>query len=103
RSEGFGLTIAEAMALGKPTIATAYSGNLEFMTKENSYLCPYQLCPVGPEREPYPAASRWAEPDTRAAAELLRHVYLHREAAAQQGQRAAEDMRARRFPMLAGN
>ena len=32
RAEGFGLTMAEAMALGKPVIATAYSGNLEFMT-----------------------------------------------------------------------
>ncbi len=32
RSEGLGLTMAEAMALGKPVIATAYSGNLDFMT-----------------------------------------------------------------------
>ena len=48
RSEGFGLTIAEAMALGKPAIATAYSGNLEFMTAENSYLCPAPRCEVGP-------------------------------------------------------
>jgi glycosyltransferase involved in cell wall biosynthesis len=31
RSEGFGLSMAEAMALGKPVIATAYSGNLDFM------------------------------------------------------------------------
>ena len=94
RSEGFGLTMAEAMALGKPTIATAYSGNLEFMTEENSYLCPYRLCPIGPEREPYPATSEWAEPDIRAAAELFRDVYTQREAAARQGQRAAQDIRA---------
>jgi glycosyltransferase involved in cell wall biosynthesis len=39
RAEGFGLTMAEAMALGKPVIATGYSGNLAFMTAENSYLC----------------------------------------------------------------
>ena len=38
RSEGLGLTMAEAMALGKPVIATGYSGNLDFMTPENSYL-----------------------------------------------------------------
>ncbi len=42
RAEGFGLTMAEAMALGKPTIATGYSGNLEFMTPENSYLVGWQ-------------------------------------------------------------
>lgn len=57
RSEGFGLRMAEAMALGKPTIATAYSGNLDFMTAENSYLCPAPRSKVGPEREPYQADS----------------------------------------------
>ncbi|HSZ36690.1 MAG TPA: glycosyltransferase family 4 protein, partial [Acidimicrobiales bacterium] len=40
RSEGFGLGMAEAMALGKPVIATWYSGNCDFMTPVNS-------CPVG--------------------------------------------------------
>jgi glycosyltransferase involved in cell wall biosynthesis len=102
RSEGFGLTMAEAMALGKPTIATGYSGNLDFMTPENSYLCPYRLCPVGLEREPYPAASQWAEPDTAAAAQLLRAVYTNREAAELRGRRGAEDIRALHFPALAG-
>ena len=38
RSEGFGLTLAESMALGKPVIATGYSGNTDFMTPANSYL-----------------------------------------------------------------
>src|SRR6202035_5522728 len=31
RAEGFGLTLAEAMALGKPVIGTGYSGNVDFM------------------------------------------------------------------------
>ena len=31
RSEGYGFGIAEAMVLGKPVIATAYSGNMDFM------------------------------------------------------------------------
>ncbi len=33
--------MAEAMALGKPVVATGYSGNLHFMTPENSYLVDY--------------------------------------------------------------
>ena len=33
RSEGFGITMAEAMLLGKPVVATDYSGNIDFMTR----------------------------------------------------------------------
>ena len=92
RSEGFGLTMAEAMALGKPTVATAYSGNLDFMTAENSYLCAATRSEVGPEREPYPADSHWSEPGVAAAAALLRHVYGHPEEARARGRRAADDV-----------
>ena len=93
RSEGFGLSLAEAMALRKPVIATAYSGNLDFMTADNSYLCPARRCQVGPDREPYPAESYWSEPDPEAATGLLRHVYERQEEAAERGARAAEDIR----------
>jgi glycosyltransferase involved in cell wall biosynthesis len=75
RSEGFGLTIAEAMALGKPIIATGYSGNLDFMTETNSYLVPYELAAVGSGCGPYPKSSVWAEPDIGAAAGLIRRVW----------------------------
>jgi glycosyltransferase involved in cell wall biosynthesis len=43
RSEGFGLTMAEAMYLGKPTIATGYSGNIDFMNVSNSYLLDFSM------------------------------------------------------------
>jgi hypothetical protein len=102
RSEGFGLTIAEAMALGKPAIATAYSGNLEFMTPDNSYLCPFHRCNVGAEREPYPAESHWAAPDGAAGAGMLRHVYEHQAEAKARGARAAQDMRSLFAPAVAG-
>ena len=46
RSEGFGLGIAEAMLAGRPTITTAYSGNLDFMNSQNSCLVGYRLTPV---------------------------------------------------------
>jgi glycosyltransferase involved in cell wall biosynthesis len=102
RAEGFGLTIAEAMALGKPAIATAYSGNLEFMTADNSYLVPFRRSIVGPEREPYPADSHWSEPDLEQAIILLRHVYGHHDEARSRGSRAAEDIRAAHSPEVAG-
>jgi hypothetical protein len=74
RAEGFGLTIAEAMALGKPTIATGYSGNLEFMNDGNSYLVPGELVPIPAGLEPYTAGGCWAEPDLDVAATVLRRV-----------------------------
>ena len=46
RSEGFGLVLAQAMALGKPVVATAWSGNLDFMNERNSAQVSYKLVPV---------------------------------------------------------
>ena len=68
RSEGFGLHLADAMAAGKPVIATGYSGNLAYMATENSSLVPYELVPVGFGNEPYPPDANWAEPDEVEAA-----------------------------------
>lgn len=92
RAEGLGLTMAEAMALGKPTIATAYSGNLHFMTDENSYLVDYTLSAVPAGCEPYAVGSRWAEPDLGHAARLMREVYEHPREAAQRGERGRLDI-----------
>lgn len=101
RSEGLGLTIAEAMYFGKPAIATGYSGNLDFMTEENSYLVPYELTEIGPDADPYPADKEWAEPDLGVAAALMREVYKQPEEAAARGQRAAADIRRNHSPEAA--
>jgi glycosyltransferase involved in cell wall biosynthesis len=95
RSEGFGLTMAEAMALAKPVIATAYSANLEFMTRENSYLCSASERRVGADCEPYPPEAHWAEPNLNEAAALMREVYEQPAEARIRGDRAAEDIRSR--------
>lgn len=100
RSEGFGLDMAKAMGLGKPVIATGYSGNLEFMDAETGYLVDYDLVPVGPGCEPYPRDSRWAQPRVAHAAELMRRVVERPDEAAERGRRAAE--RIRRDFSLAG-
>ncbi len=92
RSEGFGLTMAEAMALGKPVIGTGYSGNVDFMNAENSYLVDYEIGRVGPDCEIYPADGEWARPSVEHAAELMRRVVERPEEAAAIGQRAREDV-----------
>ena len=86
RSEGFGLTIAEAMALGKPAIATDYSGNLAFMDAGSSYLVPYGLTELEQAVGPYPAGTVWAEPDLAVAAELMREVAEDPERARERGE-----------------
>jgi glycosyltransferase involved in cell wall biosynthesis len=74
RSEGYGLTLAEAMSLGKPVIATGYSGNMDFMKSDNSILVPFTLVPVGDDAFPYPKDSRWAQPDIEFAARAMREL-----------------------------
>lgn len=92
RSEGLGLTMAEAMAWGKPVIATAYSGNLDFMTDENSFLVPWEPVAIPEGAAPYPAGGTWAEPDLDAAAAALRVVVDRPDVAAARGARAARDI-----------
>ena len=82
RAEGFGLTMAEAMGLGKPVIATGYSGNLDFMDGRCAFLVDHSLVPVGQGVDIYPADGTWAEPDLDHAAALMRRVVEDPEAAA---------------------
>jgi glycosyltransferase involved in cell wall biosynthesis/SAM-dependent methyltransferase len=102
RSEGFGNTLAEAMYLGKPVIATGYSGNMDFMTPQNSYPVDYELRTVGDDAGPYPPTGEWAEPDVGHASALMRHVFEHRDEAQERGRRAAEDLRRDHSPEVAG-
>ncbi len=90
RSEGFGLTLAEAMYLGKPVIATAYSGNMDFMREDNSFLVRYKSVKLEKDYGPYKKGCVWAEPDLEQAAELMRHVYEHRQATASVAARGQE-------------
>ncbi len=90
RSEGLGLTMAEAMVLGKPVIATGYSGNLDFMTEETAHLVPWKRGSVPEGCDPYPPGARWAEPDVEEAASLMRTVAGDPKAAAALGSRARE-------------
>jgi glycosyltransferase involved in cell wall biosynthesis len=85
RSEGTGLTIAEAMAAGKPVIATDWSGNTDFADASNSYPVAYELTTVARNVGPYRAGEIWAEPDVTHAAALMRAVVADPGVAAERG------------------
>lgn len=102
RSEGFGLTLADAMVLGTPVIATGYSGNMDFTTDRNSYLVDWTRTEVGPGSEVYPADGTWAEPDLDHAAELMRHVWQHPDEAADKAARARVDIERQYAPSVTG-
>lgn len=74
RSEGFGLGLAESMLLGKPVIATAYSGNMDFTHSDNACLVNYQLVPVPSYAYPHAAGQQWADPDIEQAVWYMRKL-----------------------------
>lgn len=80
RSEGFGLGLAEAMKMGRNTLATKYSGNLDFMNEKNSCLIPFKLIKVKKNEYPYyKKGSVWAEPDLNEAIKLMKKLYENKE------------------------
>ncbi|MFC3886613.1 glycosyltransferase family 4 protein [Bacillus songklensis] len=78
RAEGFGLGLAEAMYLGKPVIATNWSGNTDFITNCNSLLVNYKLIKIGKDYGPYNCDQIWADPDVNHAAYYMVEISSNR-------------------------
>lgn len=109
RGEGLGLGMMESMALGKPVIATAWSGNLDFMDESNSCLVPCQLVPLDPGTQYFKVSQGvpqvWADPSVDAAASWMARLAASSELRAEIGAKAkasvdsfqAEALRGRVF------
>jgi glycosyltransferase involved in cell wall biosynthesis len=103
RSEGFGLAIAEAMALGKPALATYWSGNVDFMSPANSACIDYELVEIAADYGPYRAGQRWAEPNIDHAAWWMRELASNPERGRTMGERARLDVESALDPSVIGH
>ena len=102
RAEGLGLTMSEAMCLGKPVIATAYSGNMDFMTPDTAALVPWDRISIGTNAAPYPPTANWAEPSVTEAAAAMHRLYIDPLRRAALGTAAQRDLAERFSPALTG-
>ena len=98
RAEGFGLTLAEAMAQAIPVIATGYSGNLDFMPPGSAELIPWTPCRIQRTSGDYRAGAVWADPDLEAAAAAMRRLATDPVSAAQLGLRGQATAQERLSP-----
>lgn len=97
RAEGLGYGLMEAMRLGKPVIATAWSGNMTFMDHTNSCLVGYNLIPVNGTHDVYNISKLegkafWADPNIDEAAAWMRRLVEEPDLRAAIGRKALLDL-----------
>jgi hypothetical protein len=102
RSEGFGLCLAEAMFLGKPVVATDWSGNRDFMNAENSCPVRCEVVPLQRDYPPYRCGQLWAEPDLDHAAWYMARVVEEAAWARRLGEAARSSIRTSLSPVAVG-
>jgi glycosyltransferase involved in cell wall biosynthesis len=102
RSEGFGLAIAESMALGKPVISTDWSATAEFVNHDNGCPVPAKLIALDQNHGPYAKGSTWAEPDVRHAAEWMKRLAADPGLGARLGAAARTTIETRFAPSVIG-
>lgn len=96
RSEGFGMGMAEAMAMGKAVVATGFGGNIDFMPPGSAAVVGYDVRPISKHDHRYGAefgdwytvGQLWAEPDIDQAARWLRRLADSPRLRAEMGARA---------------
>lgn len=94
RGEGFGRPYLEALSTGLPVIATRWSGQLDFLNDQNSYLVDVDdLVPFAGEVDLEIAAGhRWASPNVEHLRQRMRHVVEHQDEARERGRVGRNDV-----------
>jgi glycosyltransferase involved in cell wall biosynthesis len=91
RGEGFCLPILEAMACGKPVIASNFGGPSDFLTKYNSFLLDYRIVDVKENDHPFHRTGQWAETSLEHTRQIMRYVFEHNDVAQSRAIRARQD------------
>jgi glycosyltransferase involved in cell wall biosynthesis len=102
RAEGFGLAVAECMALGKPAIATDWSATAEYLNSDNGCPVRARIVSLDQNHGPYSRGATWADPDPAHAAEWMRRLVGDRALAARLGENARSTIADRFSPAVIG-
>lgn len=78
KGEGWGYPLFEAVARGKPVVATGFSGPMDYLNGESHCLVRYDLAQVQQPYIYYQPTMHWAEPDIGHASEGMRQIYERR-------------------------
>jgi glycosyltransferase involved in cell wall biosynthesis len=94
--------MAEAMSLGRPVIATDFSGSTDFISARTAFPVPFTLRPLRPNEYVWSEGQSWAEPDRTAAAQAMRRVYHSPDLARERGLAGQAFVRQRYNPAAVG-
>jgi glycosyltransferase involved in cell wall biosynthesis len=102
RAEGFGLPLAEAMYLGKPVMATHWSGNTDFINQHVAYPVDYTLVALEKDYGPYEKGMHWAEPDQGSAVKAMLEIAGNGEEVRRRAAKGQAFIRSHYSPEAAG-
>ncbi|MDD3028210.1 MAG: glycosyltransferase family 4 protein [Erysipelotrichaceae bacterium] len=95
RAEGFGLVMAEAMALSTVCVATDWSSNTEFMNDEVACMVDYDIVEIEVNDLWYRKGNHWAQPKVASAAKCLNRLYEDKEYYSRLQKNALEHIRVK--------